>query len=84
MKKQKMYLGDMLDAGIEYIDFQPVVNKKTGEKGYRYILENPLTEKQVIIINSFKNTVISSCQYRYAPEIKHDTLILLDKCIKAI
>lgn len=83
MKKQKMYLGDMLDAGIEYIDFQRVTNKKTGVKGWRYILENPLTEKQVAIINSFKNTVISSCQYRYAPEIKHDTLIILDKVVIA-
>ena len=81
MKKQKMYLGDMLDAGIDYIDFQ-CITEANKYSGYRYIIEKPLTEKQIAIINSYKNTIISYCYYRYAPEICYDTVILLDKCIK--
>ena len=81
MKRQKMNFYDLIDMNINYHDFQQV-HDNAGNKGTRYILSNMLTDEQIAKINSFKNTIISTCQYRYAPEIKYQTLIILDKCIK--
>lgn len=80
-KKQKMSLYDMDDLNIHYHDFQRVTNAE-GLKGYRYTLDKPLTAEQLQAVNSYKNTIVSSCYYKYAPEIQYTTLILTDKCIK--
>ena len=81
MKRQKMRFEDMNAIGIQFFDFHRVHNANN-EKGYRYILCNPLTPEQVAFIQSFKNTIISECHCKYAPEIRHNTLIILNKCKK--
>lgn len=56
-------------------------NKKI--PGYMYTLEKQLSDNIKTEINSFDNTIISSCCYRYAPEIKHDCVFLADKCFSS-
>lgn len=82
-RRKKMNLSDMLSAGIEYHNFQRVKNT-AGEKGWRYILDKPLTAAQLEIVNGYRNTVVGGCHYRYAPEIQYTTLIILDKCKKEV
>ena len=66
----------MIEMGIEYFDFQYVSN---GEKtGTRYKLDKPLTTSQRATLKEYDNVIISSCTYKYTPEITHDTIILLD------
>lgn len=83
MKRQKMNFSDLINMNVNFHDFHRV-HDSIGNKGTRYILSNPLTDEQIKVINNFKNTIISSCQYRYAPEIKYTTLIILDKCKKVV
>ena len=73
----------MIENGIDYHDFQRVKNT-AGEYGYRYVLDKPLTAAQLEAVNGYKNTVVGGCRHRYAPEIQYTTLILLDKCRKAV
>jgi hypothetical protein len=66
----------MIEMGIEYFDFQDVSN---GEKtGTRYILDKPLSTLQRAKLQEYSNVIISSCSYKYAPEITYDTIIVLD------
>ena len=66
----------MIEMDIEYFDFRDVSN---GEKtGTRYILDKPLSTLQRAKLQKYSNVIISSCTYKYAPEITHDTIILLD------
>ena len=83
MKRQKMNFSDLVNMNIEYHAFQRV-HDTMGNRGTRYVLSKPLTAEQIEIINNFKNTVVSSCKYRYAPEIQYSTLIILDKCKKVV
>ena len=77
-KKRKLYhFSDMIKDNINFIDMDPVTEKNTGKKGYRYLLSNPLTEEQKTKLSKYDNVVIQSAYYRYAPEIKHDVLILM-------
>lgn len=80
MKRKKMVLSDMINAGINYFAFNRVKNSN-GIKGWRYILEKPLTDYQYSIILKYQNTLVGGCFNRSAPEQKHQTLILFDKCI---
>ena len=80
MKRSKMNLSDMELHKIYYHASQRIKNRD-GIHGTRYILSAPLTPDQIAVIVHFKNTLVSSCSYRYAPEIKYDCLILFDKCI---
>ena len=74
--KNKLTFSKMIEMGIEYFDFREVSN---GEKtGTRYILDKPLTTLQRAKLQKYSNVIISSCSYKYAPEITHDTIILLD------
>ena len=74
--KNKLTFSKMIEMGIEYFDFQDV---SKGEKtGTRYILDKPLTMLQRAKLQEYSNVIISSCSYKYAPEITHDTIILLD------
>ena len=76
-KRRKLYhFHNMIQDNIEYFDFQYVSNNQ-GQKGTRYLLSNPLTEEQKNKLEKYDNVIISECHYRYAPEIKHTTLILL-------
>ena len=80
MKHVKCNLDDLFNMDIQYFDFYRVYDKNENG-GYRYMLCNPLTDEQRAALKQFKNVSIGSCHYRYAPEIKHDTLVLFDKCI---
>ena len=82
MKRKKANVSDLYANGIKYFAFSRVTNTNTGEKGYKYILCDPLTDEQKEFLAQFKNVIISSATYKYAPEIKHDTVILMDKMIK--
>ena len=84
MKRKKATVTDLYLKGIQYHAFQRITNTTTKEKGYRYILCDPLTDEQKEALKQFKNVIISSCSYRYAPEINHDTVILMDKIIKEV
>lgn len=82
MARIKMTIQDLYHIGVEYFASARVTNKNTGERGYRFILEKPLTAEQVEYISKFKNVILSDCYFKYAPEIKHPTILLLDKCRK--
>lgn len=80
MRRVKMNLPDMYLLNIEYHAFQRIKHPEHGY-GVRYVLCKPLNDQQIAAVIKFKNTIMGNCQYRYAPEIKYDTLILYDKCI---
>lgn len=67
----------MSNAGIDYFDFQEV--KKDGKCGYRYLLCRPLTDPQREFLSQYSNVIIGTARNRYAPEIRHDTVILMDE-----
>lgn len=81
--KRKLQLFDMIRAGVDYIAYQRVKDQ-AGNMGYRYILDKPLSAEQKEYIIGFQNVIVSSAAYKYAPEIKHDVIILLDKCRKPV
>lgn len=83
MKRQKMQLFDIIALGIDYHAFQRVKDRN-GNRGTRYILSTQLTPEQIAAVNRFKNTVISSAMQRYAPEIKYQTIIILDRIPKEV
>ena len=64
-----------------YYDFYRVKDKQ-GNRGTAFVFDK-LTQNDIEKINSFKNTIISCGQYKYAPEIKNVRVIVLDKCIKS-
>ena len=81
MKLDENYLWN--DRQFIIDDYHRVVNNNDKTiKGVRYRLANRLTQEQKDYILSFKNTIISDCYLKYAPEIKYDVVIILDKCIK--
>lgn len=77
MKKVKCYPSDLSKNNIFYHAFQRI---KTidNKKGYRYIIDKPLTDETRRELLKFKNVILSSCTLKYAPEIKYDTIILID------
>ena len=82
MRRLKASLIDIINNDIKYFASQRVKNAN-GVKGTRFILDAPLTEAQKSALKGYKNIIYSNCYYKYAPEIKYNTLIILDKCIKA-
>ena len=80
-RRIKLNMYDLYDMGIDWFESHRV-HDKNNNRGTRFILDKPLTSNQLEKINSYKNVVISECHHRYAPEIKHTTIILMDKCIK--
>jgi hypothetical protein len=81
--RRKMNVHDMYTAGIEYHAYSRVKNKH-GLFGWRYVLCKPLTAEQIQAVKRWENTTISSVSYRYAPEIKYDTIIIWDKCLTVL
>ena len=79
MKRKKMQLSDLIAANINYFAFSRVKNA-AGVKGWRYVLEKPLTTEQLEAVKKYNNVILSSCAYRYAPELTYSTIIILDKC----
>lgn len=75
----------------EFVDYLDSINngytgfaKVTGNKGsgYRYTLSNKLTREQHDYLAQYDNVDFGTSQYKYAPEIKKDTVILLDRMSK--
>lgn len=83
MARKKMTAYDLLNMECYFFEERKVhrLDDKT-IKGIRYTLDNRLTDEQKEIILSYKNTEVGTCHYRYAPEIKYDTVIILNKCIR--
>lgn len=80
MSKYKFTFADMIEMGIEYFSCDPVfVVDKDGNKrgGWRYLLDKNLTDEQKASLEEFENVRMGECQYRYAPEIIHDYVIIL-------
>ena len=80
MKRKKMILSDFELLKIDYHAFQRVKHPTYGY-GTRFILCKPLNDTQITAIIRFRNTLVGNCYYKYASEIKYNTLTLYDKCI---
>ena len=81
MKRIKMQDRDIYNLNSHYHNFYRVSDKTTGTRGTAFVFDK-LTQNDISIINSFKNTIISTGTYKYAQEIKNVRVIVLDKCIK--
>lgn len=82
-KRRKMTWYDLGDRSIDFVDFTPnVLHKPTGIKGTMYRLAEPLSDEDRDFIMSWKNTLISSCRYRYAPEIEGECIFIAYKCMR--
>ena len=75
-----MYDCDIYKLESFYHDFYRV-SDKNGIRGTAFVFDK-LTKNDIDIINSFKNTIISTGTYKYAQEIKNVRVILLDKVKK--
>jgi hypothetical protein len=51
---------------------------KDGRKGVRYMLYQPLGERQIRLLAKYSNIKLSVARYRYAPEITHDCVTILE------
>lgn len=80
-RRIKLNMYDLYDMGIDWFESHRV-HDKDNNYGTRFVLDKQLSSNQLDTINNYKNVIISECYYRYAPEIKHTTIILMDKCIK--
>ena len=80
MRRKKASILDLIRLNVDYFKFERVKNAE-GKRGTRYTLEKPLTDSQLEYLSQFKNVITSSCTYRYAPEIQHQVVIILDKCL---
>lgn len=78
MKRRKLYFGELSNMGFGYHAFHRAVCH--GVKGWNFVMSMPLTGEQKEYILSFKNTALTTCSYRYAPEIVYDVVFLGDKC----
>ena len=72
-----MYDCDIYKLESYYHDFYRVIDK-SGTRGTAFVFDK-LTQNDIDIINSFKNTIISTGTYKYAKEITNVRVILLDK-----
>lgn len=81
MKPKKMNFQDLNLYG-GYYKFSRV-KAKGGEKGYLYYLCQTLTEtaKKEITTN-YNNTELFIASPEYAPEIKHNAVLIYDKVIR--
>lgn len=54
-------------------------------RGYRYVLEKPLTDEQrAEILSKYNNVSFGTAQYKHAPEIRHNTIILFDNKLSTV
>lgn len=81
MKRIKARFSDLIGLDIEYHAFQGV-RRNDGVKGTRFVLSKPLSDAQREKLSAFRNVVFSSCALKYAPEIRYETLIILDKVVQ--
>jgi hypothetical protein len=81
MKKQKYYFNDLLNDGFIYHNFSRVNNN--GAKGWRYVLNKPITEAQRERLSQYKNVIFGTCYYKYDVRQSWDCIVIFDKKIKA-
>lgn len=76
-KRRKLYhFEDMiLTDKINFFDCYQV--KYYGKTAWLYMLSDKLTDDQKKKLSKYDNVIISECHCKYAPEIKHDNLIIL-------
>ncbi len=84
MRRKKATVNDLFRMGLDWFDVRRC--KRTDEagkviRGTRYFLDKPMTEQQEEYLKKFKNVVVGTAQYKYAPEIKYQTIILTDVCL---
>ena len=82
---KKLNLVDMDKEGLIYVAFSRVTASRSHNNiGYFiYRLEKPLSEKeQATLIAHYNNIAFSESMYRYAPQVKYQTLLVFDKNIK--
>lgn len=72
---------DLYNIGVEWFKTTRVIYQPNGARGTRYILDKELTTEQINYLSQFQNVILSTCYYKYAPEIKHKTVLLMDKII---
>lgn len=80
MKRLKANFFDVIEQNIEYHGYKRIKNKN-GVMADMYTLCKPLTHEQKTFFEQFKNVVIGESVYKFANEIKYQTLILADKCL---
>lgn len=81
MKPKKMNFQDLNFYG-GYYKFTRAKGKG-GEKGYIYTLCKLLTDKEKAeIITKYNNTELLIASPEYAPEIKHNAVLIYDKVIR--
>ena len=68
-----------------YDSSRKILTKKNGDKirGTLYTLEKPLTDEDKRYLTSWKNVDLFISQSQYATEIKHNSVFIADKCIRA-
>ena len=79
MKRIKLTLTDLINTGITYYNFRRI-KFSSGERGWSYYLDKPLTDSQTKWLLQWKNVVLGTRTYVYAPEIQSNIIVILDKC----
>ena len=82
---KKLNLSDMDNEKLFYFGFSRVTagHSRNGIGYFIYHLEKPLSEnKQAILIARYNNIAFGEVMLRYAPQVKHQTLLVFDKKIK--
>ena len=77
MKYKKATCQDLYRLGVEFFAAHDVIHNVTKAKAVRYILDKPLTSEQKAELECFDNVMFSTCKHQYAPEIIHETIILM-------
>ena len=80
MKRIKANMGDLLEMGAGF--YRSFRVKARGTYGTAFVLEKALTAEQTKRLEAFKNVHTGTTEYICAPEIRRQTIVLFDKCIK--
>jgi hypothetical protein len=82
----KLNNGYILLSGYKSNQNPYLYHRITADKNYIYYRNfgQYASKNTKNALKGYKNIIYSNCYYKYAPQIKYHTLILLDKCIKAV
>ena len=80
MKRIKANMGDLVAMGAGF--YRSFRVKARGTYGTAFVLEKALTAEQTKQLEAFKNVHTGITEEVCAPEIRHQTIVLFDKCIK--
>ena len=69
-----------------YFDFVRFSISRNGKRYYawKYILSKDLSDEQRNYLKSFSNVSIGNAVYKYAPEIKNDTVNIFDNKLSTV